>query len=403
MKNEIMRILRVEINNYRSCIHTRFNLPKNLMSLIGVNGVGKSNILYALQLFSKSDRNRRFYLNEPKDHMLSTQINLIVEFEKKNIFMRSTFYYETDERNIDEIYFTELKYRIDGENPRKWNNVDSDIFEFINYTKRRIISEKSYPKQFQSIQSKFSIRLVRRLSDISYYSATQFSDPSKCPISIELDDFRISARNKKKRTHQQFIYDLYRAYKSKDPDFTLFINTVGVDGLELIEDIVFNEHEIPSSSYKVKAGGQIQQIETSKKIVIPSIRINGLTLSPNQLSEGTFKTLALVFYILNDQNDFLLIEEPEVCIHHGLLHSIIQLIKQRSRQKQVVISTHSDYVLDMLEPENILLVQKDFDTGTHADSLSSSLSANDYRVLKGYLEEAGNLGEYWTEGGFDNE
>ncbi len=398
-----MKIHSVEINNYRSCIQTKFNLPQNFMALIGANGVGKSNVLYGLQLFSKSETNRRFYSDETKKDLLSTQLNLTVEFEEKIIYVRTTFYYETDERNIDEILFTESKFRIEGENSRKWKNIDPEILEFTQYIKRRQISVEHYPRQFNSESSKFSIRLVGSLSSISYYSATQFSDPSKCPISIELDDFRISIRNRQGRTHQQFIYDLYRAYKSNEPKFQLFLNTVGINGLNLIENIKFNDHVIPSSSYKVRAGGQIQQIENSKRIIVPSIEIDGLTLSPNQLSEGTFKTLALAFYILNDQNDVLLIEEPEVCVHHGLLHSIVQLVKQQSKYKQIIISTHSDYVLDMLQPENILLVNKIYDLGTSVNTLSNMLSANDYRVLKEYLKDAGNLGEYWKEGGFDHE
>jgi predicted ATP-dependent endonuclease of OLD family len=397
-----MKVHNVEINNYRSCIQTKFDLPNNLMALIGANGVGKSNILYGLQMFSKSERNRRFFSEQSKEDLLSTSINLIVEFEEKIIFIRAKFFYQTDERNNDEIYYTELKYRIQGQNSRKWNSVNPVIFEFIEYLKKKRITE--YPKEFQSEKAKFSIRLVRSLSNISYYSATQFSDPSKCPISIELDDYRISHRaSRANRTHQQFIFDLYRAYKSQEPSFTLFLNTVGQNGLGLIDNIEFRDHEIPSSSYKVRAGGQIQQIENSKTIVVPSIIIDGLTLSPNQLSEGTFKTLALVFYILNDENEFLLIEEPEVCVHHGLLNSILQLIKQQSRHKQIIISTHSDYVLDMLEPENILLVHKTSDKGTKANAISNMLSANDYRILKDYLEQEGNLGEYWKEGGFDDE
>lgn len=396
-----MRVLAVEINNYRSCVQTSFELTNPLMALIGANGVGKSNILYGLQLFTKSERNRRFYSEEPKEDLLYTSINLIIEFEDQIVYVRAKFFYQTDERNYDDIFFTELKYRIEGQNPRKWNVVDPEIFEFVEYLKRRRIRE--FPKQFQSEQAKFSIRLVRSLSNISYYSATQFSDPSKCPISIELDDFQMSHRARLNRTHQQFIYDLYHAYKSNEPSFTLFLNTVGEFGLGLIEHIEFRDHVIPSSSYKVRAGGKIQQIENSKTIVVPSVIIDRLTLSPNQLSEGTFKTLALVFYILNDKNEFLLIEEPEVCVHHGLLNSILQLIKQQSRNKQIVISTHSDYVLDMLKPENILLVHKETEEGTKANSISRTMSANDYRVLKDYLEREGNLGEYWKEGGFDHE
>lgn len=374
------------------------------MTLIGANGVGKSNILYGLQLFTKTDRNSRFFNEDTKDDLLNTEINLLTEFENKIVFIRSKFYYETDERNIDEVFHSEIKYRIDGENPRKWNQVDNEIFDLIEFLKRS--RGNDLPKQFQTDKIRFTTHLVQSLSNLSYYSATQFSDPSKCPISIELDDFRISYRARISRAHkihQQFIYDLYRAYKSKNSSFELFLNTVGIGGLELIEQIDFREHEIPSSSYKVRTGGKIQQIENSKRIVIPSVKVDGLTLSPNQLSEGTFKTLALVFYILNDKNELLLIEEPEVCVHHGLLSSILQLIKQQSRHKQIIISTHSDYVLDMLEPENILLVHKEHEVGTKISSISKTLSANDFRILKDYLENEGNLGEYWKEGGFDYE
>jgi recombinational DNA repair ATPase RecF len=98
-----MKVHNVEINNYRSCIQTKFDLPNNLMALIGANGVGKSNILYGLQMFSKSERNRRFFSEQSKEDLLSTSINLIVEFEEKIIFIRAKFFYQTDERNNDEI------------------------------------------------------------------------------------------------------------------------------------------------------------------------------------------------------------------------------------------------------------------------------------------------------------
>jgi len=35
--------------------------------------------------------------------------------------------------------------------------------------------------------------------------------------------------------------------------------------------------------------------------------------------------------------------------------------------------------------------------------LTKTLSQNDYKALKEYLENSGNLGEYWKEGGFDDE
>lgn len=401
-----MKINKLEISNYRSCINTKLILEKNLTALIGINGVGKSNILYGFQLFNKIKNTRRFLYSKRLEGLSNTKINLEIELNNKKVIIRADFYYETDERNIDDVIFTDIKYRYEGDNARIWTKISPVVYDVVDYYKNKNIHNKTQlPKELQTNKIEFETALIKSLSNISYYSATQFSDPSKCPVSIESNDFNISSRLKANNIHQKFINDLYNVFSSSKNSntYNLFINTVGTNGLNLIDDIDFNVHEIPSSSYKVKTGGEIKKIDNLKQIIIPSILIDGLRLSPNQLSEGTFKTIALVFYILNDNSEVLLIEEPEVSVHHGLLNSIIELIKQQSKYKQIIISTHSDYVLDMLSPENILLINKSLNFGTKAQLLTKALSKNDYEVLKNYLENSGNLGEYWKEGGFDNE
>ena len=41
--------------------------------------------------------------------------------------------------------------------------------------------------------------------------------------------------------------------------------------------------------------------------------------------------------------------------------------------------------------------------GTEVKNLSKFLSKNEFKALKEYLSESGNLGEYWKEGGFEND
>lgn len=397
-----MKIKEVEIFNYRSCIKTKFELQDTLTALIGINGVGKSNILNALQLIKKGRRNRRYFGEEHNDNLLITSLNLLVEFEEKRIFLRSKVFYETDERNTDEIFNIELKYRFEDSSPRSWITIDSEFLEVADFMNKKELSVVPRVKKFQTEKAKWQIRLLQYLNKINYYSATQFSDPSKCPISFELEDAKLTRTFRNSQTHEYFMFELHRTYKLKPETFNLFLNTVNGNGIKIIDDFNFIEHEVPSSSYKVRTGGQIEKIEKTRKIVIPSVVVDGLSLSPNQLSEGTFKTLALVFYIINDASELLLIEEPEVCVHHGLLNSLIELIQIYSKKKQIIISTHSDYVLDKLEPENILLIRKE-EKGTQARELTKSLTANEYRALKDYLENSGNLGEYWKEGGFEDE
>jgi predicted ATPase len=137
-------------------------------------------------------------------------------------------------------------------------------------------------------------------------------------------------------------------------------------------------------------------------IVVPTFTVDGRQLSPNQLSEGTFRTIALIFYLLQSDSSLLLLEEPEACVHHGLLRSIMDIIKQESSQRQIIISSHSEHVLEQLEPEQVVLVEKHRARGTVARSVSKALGRADFAALRAYLANFGNLGDYWRERGFSD-
>jgi predicted ATP-dependent endonuclease of OLD family len=375
-----------------------------LTTLIGINGVGKSNILNSIQLLKRINRNRYFHQKALQESLSLSTLKFDLKIDDVAYILKADIYYETDERNIDEIYSAELLLK--KEDSQKWIEVDADLYEVVDRFKHMSKTSQMHlfnEKRFETEIGKIILELMEYLSNISYYSATQFSDPTKCPISFELEDSRPFRSARGGKPHDKFIYDLYSCFKNDKKAYKRYIDTVNSNGIGLINEIIFYEHKLPSSSYEIKSGGKVKNIERIKNIVIPSIVLDNKTLSPNQLSEGTFKTLALVFYILNDQSELLLIEEPEVCVHHGLLSSIIELIKIQSKQKQIFISTHSDFVLDKLLPENILLISRDPLKGTISKSLTKSLTKNEYSALKEYLNESGNLGEYWKEGGFENE
>jgi predicted ATPase len=135
--------------------------------------------------------------------------------------------------------------------------------------------------------------------------------------------------------------------------------------------------------------------------VIPEIKISNSTLSPSQLSEGTFKTLGMLFYLMTGKGSVILLEEPEVCVHHGLLASIIELLKSYSKTKQVIFSTHSDYILDSLDTDSVFRVKKDPSAGTSVLPLKKSLSKEDVSALRNFLATEGSLGEFWRAGNID--
>lgn len=404
-----MRLLNYSVSNYRSCLDSSVHIGSNLTCLIGINGAGKSNVLCALLLLKKALLSRSS--TSSRKTALKSTVRAKFEHGQRSLTVHADVEYDVDERNNEEVYSAHLTWQFDHISKAAFSipleiihlvfdkGTDKDVFgqdwakEFV----KRIDKRLGVP------EIKLIEEVINYMSSLTYYSASQFTDPTKCPISIELEEKRPARRFRFSSTHEQFIYDLFQSYKaSSNPAFSKFISTVGSSGIGLIDEIRFQEVQLPSTSYEVKSGGKIRPVEKDRVIVVPSFQIDGNTLSPNQLSEGTFKTLALLFYVITNASECLIIEEPEACVHHGLLNSIIQVILDCSRNKVILMSTHSDYVLDHLTPELVILVTRSPGAGSIAQPLDKYLSREDYRALKGYLSDSGSLGEYWRDGGIES-
>ena len=78
----------------------------------------------------------------------------------------------------------------------------------------------------------------------------------------------------------------------------------------------------------------------------------------------------------------------------GLLSSILELISVYSREKQMIVSTHSDYVLDHIQPENVFRVSRDRLRGTRVSPIRKTMTQKEYSALRHYLDHEGNLGEF---------
>jgi predicted ATP-dependent endonuclease of OLD family len=401
-----VKLQKVELLNYRSCLQTKVNVSGDLTTLIGVNGAGKSNILKGIQLLGKikSIRDSDYYLTEEVDNYLKSSFKLDFIVDEKEFAVRIDVSYEINDKNEDEVVISSFKIRDKSSKSRRFTEIDIYHLSYAIRKRPSILTRSHLNRILNETNGSDSIEIFKFIKNIRYFSATQFSNPSKCPISFELDDTGSTRSSlfSTESAHRDFLYDLYNTFKSDQDGYLRFLDIVGKGGIGLIEEVEFKDYILPSTTYEVRSGGQVKQIERTKSLIIPNVKVDNIILSPNQLSEGTFKALALIYYILNDSSDLLLIEEPEVCVHFGLLNSIIGLIKQESGNKQIIVTTHSDSILDKLEPENVILVRKEAIKGTTALSIPESLSKDDYKALKSYLESYGNLGEYWREGGLYN-
>ena len=87
----------------------------------------------------------------------------------------------------------------------------------------------------------------------------------------------------------------------------------------------------------------------------------------------------------------LLVEEPENGVHHGSLQDIVAALHAVSSKKrvQVMLTTHSPYLLDLVEPEEVRVFAKDGEGAVHAAKLSDFPDVEDMK--KHFM-----TGEIWT-------
>jgi energy-coupling factor transporter ATP-binding protein EcfA2 len=403
---------RIVIENYRSCLRTSFDCHPNLSVLIGPNSSGKTNILQAILFLNKLAQEPERRPSYEETITESSRIKALFSFGRKETQLNASIAAYTDESNNDIILASQQKWllmRLDG----KHVSSEFPLFAASHLSERRMLPNflhfhsRHFPGSFYRMKTELPKWAILRLSNISqfcegirYYGASQFTNPGACPVSFEIEEEGERRRLFRPRGHTKILYQMYSAHKSEDRRrYEQFLNIVGPDGLRLIEQIKFKEVPTSSVEYTVRVGGKVKVHRLHKLLVIPQFRIGKQRLSPNQLSEGTFKTLALLFYVITENSTALLIEEPEVCIHHGLLSSILELIKTYSRHKQMIVSTHSDYVLDHVRPENVFRVTFDKLSGTIVRHIRKTMTAREYTALREYLEKEGNLGEFWREGG----
>ncbi len=117
-----------------------------------------------------------------------------------------------------------------------------------------------------------------------------------------------------------------------------------------------------------------------------------LAVPASRLSDGSLRYLCLLALLLDPDPPMLIgIEEPELGLHPDLIPKIADLLVDASSRCQLVVTTHSDVLIDALSerPDSVVVCEK-HDGHTTMKRLDSSELAH-------WLESY-RLGQLWTSG-----
>jgi hypothetical protein len=122
----------------------------------------------------------------------------------------------------------------------------------------------------------------------------------------------------------------------------------------------------------------------------------GQPIPARQVSDGVLLVLAyLTIMHLPQPPRVVLVEEPENGIHPARLKDVLTILRElvsEQSQTQIVLTTHSPYVVDLFQPDEVTLCQKEDDGSISVRRLSESKTVRDQL-------DVFTLGEIWTAEG----
>jgi predicted ATPase len=158
---------------------------------------------------------------------------------------------------------------------------------------------------------------------------------------------------------------------------------------------------IPDKGYRapVDSPDRITMLEKSDgKGLYFQLKTEGHLVPASQASDGTLLVLAYLAVLhLPQPPRVLLVEEPENGIHPKRLRDVLGVLREFIQQQthtQVVLTTHSPYMLDLFKPEEVTLCTMQDNGEVKTTRLSESPAVTNQT-------DVFTLGEIWTAEGDD--
>lgn len=356
----------------------------DLNVIIGPNGSGKSNLIEAVELMRSTPKDLLIPIRDGggvrdwlwKGTMKTPVAKIDAVFENPQGSRNLRYVLGFTEVNQQFIIIDE---RIEGEQPDQGHCRPYLYYEFLNGHGVLNVRGESRKLQHEEIDPVQSILSQRKDPD-QYPELTYLGNTlSKIRLYREWSFGRYTTPRMAQKA------DLPNEFLEPDAsNLGLVLNRLQRD--PSVKKKILNSlhalYEGIDDYYVQVEAGTVQVFFHEGKYTIPATR----------LSDGTLRYLCLLAILCHPTPPPLVcIEEPELGLHPDVLPTLADLMKEASERCQLIVTTHSDVLVDAMsdQPESVLVAEK-----AEGNTQLRRLNAEQ---LKPWLEKY-RLGQLWTRG-----
>lgn len=388
----------VEIKNFRSCCLTKFDFGGSVCAISGRNGAGKTNILNAIDWVSRSIvRPDRIELGVAGNESLDeVSICFQIELNHETYEYRMSVSHAINKQLTE---MTEYLNRLDSTGKthpifyRRGSNIQitdkSDIIRISQLTPALAALFSLLPAEDVNFRHIATIKSF--FENVRYYAFIDNPTAVHYVTSDLYEDWKSRYRSDGEITESVLLRLIY-LWQEDQERFDELIQILGPNGLDVLESIEIREMKsVHPTTDRISNLTQNPDSTIYIPMMKPSPQMGGAGrfFSFSELSVGTRKIVAVVVSLLFDKSSLMLVEQPEDSIHTGLLRKLIDIIRMYSFQSQVLFTTHSQEVLDILEPEEVLLA-----TADRGYTKVRKLTDEEVSRAKDFLKYEGSLSDF---------
>ena len=373
-----MRIKQIEIENYRSITHLKFDVPQ-ICALVGPNNAGKSNILTAVYKVLGRDwvTVSSFELDDIHGRDPESDMRISFTFDPPVEYRR---FKQVDPVEIPTFSFEFTRYKVGekkGERRLEQKCLTQDGKPPMVLKKAPKKGEKHEYEPLVNIPSE-----VRESVPLIYIGTNR-------SLKEQLPAARYSLLRQLLEDVNRELHDPSQTIRFTDADGTEktvpraeCFKDLMAKAMELLRTDSFTQLEESIKENALRQLGFDPAVDGDKldfhfapfdtmdfyKALDLRVHEGGFTISATELGEGIQNALVLAilqaFEARRKQGAILLIEEPEMFLHPQMQRSLYKTLREIGKTNQVIYTTHSPHFVAVPDYDQVALVRKN-DGGTY--------------------------------------